>query len=75
MAELAFPISAAPDRFGNLFIADTANFRIRLVSPEGIIITWAGGGTTLLDANRPLAPAAAQLRTARQDYTGRHPLP
>jgi poly(3-hydroxybutyrate) depolymerase/sugar lactone lactonase YvrE len=61
MAQLAFPMGAAPDPFGNLFITDTANFRIRLVSPEGIILTWAGGGTTLLDANRSLLGAAAQL--------------
>jgi poly(3-hydroxybutyrate) depolymerase len=61
MAQLAFPMSAAPDRFGNLFVADTANFRIRLVSPEGTIMTWAGGGTTIVDANRSLPPAAAQI--------------
>jgi poly(3-hydroxybutyrate) depolymerase len=61
MAQLAFPMSAVPDPFGNLYIADTANFRLRLVTPEGILFTWAGGGTTLLDANRSLPPAAVEL--------------
>lgn len=61
MAQLAFPMSLAPDRFGNLYVADTANSRIRLVTPEGVIVTWAGGGTTLLGPNQPLLPTAVQL--------------
>lgn len=36
-------IAFAPD--GSFFIADTGNFRVRHVSPEGIISTIAGGGT------------------------------
>jgi sugar lactone lactonase YvrE len=36
----------AVDAIGNLFIADTSNYRIRKVGTNGIIITVAGGGTS-----------------------------
>jgi uncharacterized protein (TIGR03437 family) len=38
------PASVVVDASGNLFIADTANSRIREVSPSGIITTVAGTG-------------------------------
>ena len=44
-AALAFPNSAAMDIFGNLFIADRANYRIRKVSANGVITTIGGNGT------------------------------
>jgi sugar lactone lactonase YvrE len=43
-AELFNPIGIAFDSAGNLYIADDHNFRIRKVSPSGIITTVAGGG-------------------------------
>ena len=43
-AALWYPTSVAVDRAGNLFIADTANLRVRKVSPDGIITTVAGNG-------------------------------
>jgi len=43
-AYLDIPSDVAVDRYGNLYIADTRNQRIRKVSPEGIISTVAGGG-------------------------------
>jgi len=44
-AFLYFPRSVAVDSAGNLFIADTANLRVRKVSPDGIITTVAGNGS------------------------------
>jgi sugar lactone lactonase YvrE len=44
-AKLNTPVALAIDRNGNLYIADTFNKRIRMVSPEGIITTVAGIGT------------------------------
>jgi len=44
-AELNQPRGVAVDGEGNLFIADAFNFRIRKVSPNGIITTVAGNGT------------------------------
>jgi hypothetical protein len=43
-ARLAAPIEIAPDAFGNLYIADSANNRVRRVNAAGIIETIAGTG-------------------------------
>ncbi len=43
-AFLNYPTSVAVDSAGNLFIADSGNFRVRKVSPDGIIATVAGNG-------------------------------
>ncbi|HEV2834955.1 MAG TPA: hypothetical protein VGW58_06540 [Pyrinomonadaceae bacterium] len=39
------PIGVAVDNRGNVFVADTYNDRIRMISPEGQVTTVAGGGT------------------------------
>ncbi len=44
-ARLNGPVGVAVDGAGNLFIADSNNFRVRKVSPSGIITTVAGNGT------------------------------
>jgi hypothetical protein len=44
-ASLYYPVDAALDCLGNLFIADTLNNRIRKVSVNGIITTVAGNGS------------------------------
>ena len=44
-AELNFPDSIAFDAQDNLYIADTSNNRIRMVTPTGVISTFAGTGT------------------------------
>jgi sugar lactone lactonase YvrE len=43
-AELDSPSGIAVDGFGNLYISDTGNARIRKVDANGIITTLAGGG-------------------------------
>jgi trimeric autotransporter adhesin len=43
-AQLNHPTAVAVDSAGNLFIADSSAYRIRRVSPSGIITTVAGGG-------------------------------
>jgi trimeric autotransporter adhesin len=45
-AELALPTTLAVDAAGNLFIADTVNNRVRKVSTNGVISTFAGNGQT-----------------------------
>jgi uncharacterized protein (TIGR03437 family) len=44
-AQLANPLGVAVDASGNLFIADTNNYRVRRVSTNGIITTVAGNGS------------------------------
>lgn len=39
------PIGVAVDERGNVFVADTYNDRIRMISPEGQVTTVAGGAT------------------------------
>ena len=45
-ALLAYPHGVKADTAGNLYIADTNNQRIRRVSPNGIITTVAGSGSS-----------------------------
>jgi sugar lactone lactonase YvrE len=44
-ANLHFPQGIAFDAAGNLYIADTNNYRIRRVAPAGLVSTIAGAGT------------------------------
>jgi len=43
-ANLSQPEGVTFDVYGNLYIADTSNNRIRMVAPSGVITTIAGGG-------------------------------
>jgi len=45
-AELNQPLGVTVDAQGNLFISDGLNYRVRKVSPDGIISTIAGNGTS-----------------------------
>ena len=44
-AQLFLPRGVAVDDFGNIYIADAGNNRIRKVLPSGVILTVAGDGT------------------------------
>jgi sugar lactone lactonase YvrE len=43
-ARLDFPTTVVVDAAGNIFISDGANHRVRKVSPDGTITTYAGTG-------------------------------
>ena len=57
-ATLYRPSSVAVDAAGNLYIADTFNNRVRLVTPGGVISTLVGGGTSPANG---IAATTAQL--------------
>ena len=57
-AQLWYPWGLAIDGTGNLYIADSSNFRVRKVTPGGIITTVAGGGTVLYANGVPATTAA-----------------
>jgi sugar lactone lactonase YvrE len=43
--DIYFGGGVAVDAQGNLYVSDTNNHRVRRVSPDGVITTFAGGGT------------------------------
>jgi N-acetylneuraminic acid mutarotase len=58
-AELSFPSALALDGTGNLYIADTSNYRIRKVAvSSGVITTVAGDGTQGNSGDGGLATSA-----------------
>ncbi|HXD92710.1 MAG TPA: T9SS type A sorting domain-containing protein [Bacteroidia bacterium] len=57
-AELNFPVATASDVFGNFYIVDADNYRIRKVNTAGIISTVAGTGTAGFSGDGGQATAA-----------------
>src|SRR5688572_5917038 len=57
-ARLYYPSDVAVDSAGNVFLIDWNNNRIRRVTPDGIIATVAGNGTTGFDGDGGPAIAA-----------------
>jgi sugar lactone lactonase YvrE len=60
-AQVSFPSGVAADASGNLYIADTENSRIRRVSPDGVITTFAGGVYGISGDGGPAAGAGLML--------------
>jgi len=59
LLELNGPTGLALDAAGNLYIADTLNHRVRMLTPAGYLSTIAGNGTGGFSGDGALAPAAA----------------
>jgi|SRR5579863_1690541 len=52
-AALDFPLNLSFDSSGNLYILDRSNFRIRMVTPQGTISTFAGNASGGKPVNGP----------------------
>jgi len=63
-ANLNFPMAVAVDSSGNLYIGDSANRRIREISPNGIINTIAGNGISGFSGDGGLS-FQAQIQSVR----------
>jgi RHS repeat-associated protein len=61
-ARLQSPLGIAVDSAGNLFIPDYANDRVRIVSPSGVISTFAGTGVVANSGDGGPATAAQVAR-------------
>jgi hypothetical protein len=46
-AKFNYPRGICLDDTGNIYIGDSWNHRVRKISLDGIVFTWAGGGTTI----------------------------
>jgi sugar lactone lactonase YvrE len=44
-AKFNAPCGVAVDSYGWVYVADTSNYRIRKISPDGVVSTLAGSGT------------------------------
>ncbi len=63
-----FDVAAGPD--GSLYIADSFNFAIRRISPQGIISRFAGGGSTVQDGGPATATQLNQPQSVAVDANG-----
>lgn len=63
-AQLSAPDGVAVDNAGNVYISDFLNNRVRMVSPSGIISTYAGNGLSGFSGDGGLATSAALSQPA-----------
>ena len=70
-ARLTLPVGLAADFFGNVYIADYGNSRVRRVNSAGVIATVAGNGSSGFAGDGGLATSAGMRPTAvAVDTTG-----
>jgi sugar lactone lactonase YvrE len=63
-AQLSAPDGVAVDNAGNVYISDFLNNRVRMVSPSGVITTYAGNGLSGFSGDGGQATSAALSQPA-----------
>jgi sugar lactone lactonase YvrE len=63
-AQLNTPVAVAVDGKGNVYVSDQNNVRVRKVTPDGVITTYAGGG------NGPFGSGDGGTALAASFYAG-----
>ena len=70
-ASFNYAVSAAADNKGNLFVFDAGNFRIRKITPFGVVTTVAGTGSNAsIDGPGATASFTSCSKTASGNYCG-----
>jgi uncharacterized protein (TIGR03437 family) len=69
-ATLSKPGAVVTDSAGNVYIADSANGRVRKISPQGIITTVAGGGNSVGDGGPATSALLVKPQGLAVDGTG-----
>ena len=69
-AEIYNPSGVAVDKAGNIYIADLYNYRVRKVSPSGVISTVSGNGNSFYSGNGPAVSASVFPYSVTVDNAG-----
>jgi streptogramin lyase len=69
LAIFSNPDGVAADSFGNLYVADTGNARIRLITTNGTVSTFVGGGTGALPGYGTSVALPANFSTMICDHS------
>jgi len=69
-ARFYLPTGVAVDSSGNVYVADSLNFRIRKVTPAGVVTTLAGGGSSFVDGAVGTAAQFAHPTGIAVDFSG-----
>jgi sugar lactone lactonase YvrE len=69
-AQIDTPVGIAIDGSGNIYFCDFGNYRIRKITPSGLITTIAGGGTSTVDGVPATTAKLGPLRSITLDGSG-----
>lgn len=45
-AQFSSPVSIVADAAGNVYVGENGNYRVRIITPEGMVYTWCGSGVS-----------------------------